>query len=274
VYAIQAGRARILEAMGPESRVQVGNFIYWHIRPAVTEGELIEPYRQVVGHVNRGGLRHLHLSEVSAAGSYLNPLRSGGRLLSPWRDTSRPVLSHLDIRPDGRVYVKAFTPQSFHELTRYLTPVLAPAALAYEVFDSRGRRVVPLRWALRGTHVVSFSLAARLYAPDAHSGGFGCFATRVICKPNWDYVLAGGLAPALEPSALAPGRYRMSAYAWDWAGNTAARDAWFEIRAHGWPRLASVSGPPASRSSPCRRSCSRSHRRSGHRVTPAPGGAR
>jgi hypothetical protein len=89
-----------------------------------------------------------------------------------------------------------------------------------------GRAITGLRWALRGTHVYPFSLRHRIYAPGARGGGFVCFAYHPRCTPNWSYKLAGGLAPRLQ---LRPGIYRLHIYAWDWAGNTTARDVRFVV---------------------------------------------
>ena len=229
VYPMQPGRAHIIQSVGADSRVQVGNFIYWHVIPRVREGALVRPYRTVVGVLKPHAFGHLHLSEVDAAGAYLNPLRPGGRVLTPWVDTERPVIGRPRFRPDGTVLVRAFDPQSFHVHTTYETPVLAPAGLAYRVFDRRGRPVTTLHWALRGTHLLPYGLTRRIYEPEARQPGFSCFATRAICKPNWDYNLAGGLAPRLTGLFLPAGRYRLSIYAWDWAGNITARDARFTI---------------------------------------------
>jgi hypothetical protein len=51
-----------------------------------------------------------------------------------------------------------------------------------------------------------------------------CFAFRVRCVPNWVYWLAGGLTEPLPLAGLPRGRYRLTVYAWDWAGNTSALD--------------------------------------------------
>ena len=215
---LQAGRAHIIEERGPEERVQVGNYIYWHVHIAVSEGEPVVPYQTVVGRVKRG-FGHLHLSEVDASGRYLNPLRPGGRVLSPWRDTVPPVIGAPRFLGGGRVVVEAFDPQSFRRRTTYRTPVLAPAALAWRVFDSRARRAGPLHFAYRGSQHLPFSLDRSVWAPGARNPGFTCFATRAICKPTWRYVLAGGLAPRLTRSSGL-----LTVYAWDWQGNVRARD--------------------------------------------------
>ena len=237
VYAIQPGYAHILVPSGGEARVRIGNYIYWHVAIAVKEGEYVKPYSTLVGRVNRHRYGHLHLSEVTASGAFLNPLRPGGRVLSPWNDAVGPVIGRPRLLPDGRVVVKAFDPQSFGVRTTYETPVLAPAGLAFRVFDARDRGFANLHWALRSNRVLPGQLARQLYAPDAKQPGFSCFATRVICKPNWDFVLAGGLAPRLGGLGLSPGRYRLSVYAWDYAGNVTARDVWFRIEPGGLIRL-------------------------------------
>jgi hypothetical protein len=190
--------------------------------------------------VNRHRYGHLHLSEVTASGEFLNPLRPGGRVLSPWHDSAAPVIGRPVVSADGRATVKAFDPQSFNVRTTYETPVLAPAGLAYQVFGGRRQLIVPLHWALRGNRVLPGSQAPLLYAPDARQPGFSCFATQRICKPNWDFVLAGGLAPRLGAAGLRPGRYRLDVYAWDYEGNVTARDAWFRVPPGG------LIAPPAS----------------------------
>ena len=148
VYAIQSGRAHILQRRGVDERVRIGNYIYWHVVLRVHEGQWVPSYHKVVGIVIRY-VRHLHLSEVRGA-EYLNPLRPRGRALSPWSDGEPPVIARPAIRSDGSVTVAAFDPQSFLTRTGYVTPVLAPAALAYRLYRASGRPVGPLRWAFRG----------------------------------------------------------------------------------------------------------------------------
>ena len=226
VYAIQPGVVHVIESSGAEERVKVGNFIYWHIKHLVHEGQRVRPYKTVLGLI-KPGFGHLHLSEVDFGNHYLNPLRPGGRAVGPWRDTAPPVIGRPAFRGGGRVYIKAFDRQSFVVRTTFITPVLSLAGLAWRVFDSHGHAVGPLEWAFRGTQVLPFSMDRSIWAPDAHRPGFTCFALRVICKPNWDYVLAGGLAPGLSRSTLEACGCRLSVYAWDYASNSVARDFFF-----------------------------------------------
>src|SRR4051812_25024505 len=228
IYAIQSGYAHILHAGDSAARVRVGNYIYWHVKLRVHEGQFVRAYTTVLGYTLRW-MRHLHLSEVSGSNSnYLNPLRPGGRVLTPWTDTEPPVLGRVSVGRDGSATVEAFDPQSFAPQIYYETPVLAPAALAYRVFGANGAALGRLEWAFRGSHWLPNALAATVFAPGAHSPGFFCFARRVVCRPVWTYRLAGGLAPRLPLAALA-GRVRLTVYAWDWAGNVTARDTWLNL---------------------------------------------
>lgn len=234
VFAIQPGRAHVIQATGDDSRVQVANFIYWHIRPQVREGQRIAAYRQMVGRITAGH-GHLHLSEVDAAGRYLNPLRPGGRALAPWRDSQPPVLDHPRLARTGEVTLRVFDPQSFRVTTTYQTPIIAPAAVGYRIFDNDGKRLGPLRWALRGSQNLEWTAqrAAAIYASGSYPVHAGCFEHQAVCRPDYIYVLAGGLAPSLTGLGLGAGRYRLAAYAWDWAGNASARDAWFTVHSDG-----------------------------------------
>jgi murein DD-endopeptidase MepM/ murein hydrolase activator NlpD len=224
IYAIQSGYAHILHYGDSAARVQVGNYIYWHVNLRVREGQYVRAYHTVLGYTLKW-TRHLHLSEVDGAGSYLNPLRPGGRALTPWSDTEPPVIGRTIVSADGSAVVDVFDPQSFVPKIYYETPVLAPAAVAYRLFDAAGASIGGLEWALRGSRWLPNYLAGTVFAPDAHSPGFLCFARQVVCKPLWRYRLAGGLAPRLPLYGLR-GRVRLTVYAWDWAGNLTARDTW------------------------------------------------
>jgi hypothetical protein len=150
IYAIQPGRAHVIQARGGDARVQIGSYIYWHVTLAVGEGEYVPAYRRAIGKVMYN-FRHLHLSEVDASGRYLNPLRPAGRGLVPWEDLEPPVIGRPQVDSDGTALVSSFDPQSYVVRTGYLTPVLAPAALAYRLFNVAGNPIGPLHWAFRGT---------------------------------------------------------------------------------------------------------------------------
>jgi hypothetical protein len=222
VYAIQSGRAQIRYPGTGDVNVDVGNFYYWHINPAVSNGQYVVAYKTVIGRV-LNGFYHVALSEGSTS-RYLNPLRPGGSL-RPYTDTEPPVIGIPHVFADGRVIVGAFDPQSFVQKgLPYETPVLAPSSLAWRLYDASGRALTGLEWAMRGSQNYPPNLRPIIFAPGASNPGFACFSTKRRCVPNWVYWLAGGLTPRLPLSSLARGRYRLTVYAWDWAGNTSARD--------------------------------------------------
>jgi hypothetical protein len=246
VYAVQPGVARVLAPSGPDARIQVGNYIYWHINPKVTTGDLVTPFKTVLGTV-MAGYGHMAFSEIGADGQYANPLRPQGSVLRPYVDRAAPVIGRPSVSSDGQVVAPAYDPQTFIRKTRYYTPVLAPAAVAYRLYDSHGSPVTPLEWAFRGTHLLQFAQRSLIYAPGAHDPGYNCFATRSVCIPRWTYRVADGLAPPL-PTTLDPGRYRLTIYAWDWTDNATALDTTLTLTSNGWKPIghvpASLSGIP------------------------------
>ena len=224
VYALQGGIARVTR-QGVDTNVQVGRFVYFHLTPTVSTGQHVRPYSTMIGRILTPA-GHVHLTDELGR-TELNPLRPGGRAVGPYHDTEAPVIGTPEFRGQGQVDVPVYDPQSYVRRTTYYTPVLAPAALAYRVRTFRGRPVTHLRWALRGTHVYPFALRHRIYAHGSRGGGWLCFAYHPRCTPSWRYHLAGGLAPRLP--RLRPGLYRLTVYAWDWAGNTTARDERFVL---------------------------------------------
>jgi hypothetical protein len=232
VYAVQPGVAQVLAPSGPDGRIQVGNYIYWHINPKVTTGELVTPFKTVLGTV-MSGYGHMAFSEVGSDGQYANPLRPEGTVLKPYADHARPVIGSPSVSRDGQVVAPAYDPQTFIRKTKYYTPVLAPAAVAYRLYNSHGDPVTPLEWSFRGTHLLQFAERSLIYAPGARDPGYNCFATRTVCIPRWIYRVADGLAPPL-PATLDPGRYRLTIYAWDWANNKTALDTTVTMTANGW----------------------------------------
>jgi len=232
VYAVQPGVAQVLAPSGANARVQVGNYIYWHIVPRVQTGEDVIPFRTVLGTVMTG-YGHIAFSELGDGGQYVNPLRPGGTVLEPYVDRAPPVIGSPVLGTGGQVIVPAYDPQTYVRRTTYVTPVLAPAAIAYQLYGAKGTAVTALQWAFRGSQLLPYAERSLIYAPGSHAPGFACFATRPVCVPRWIYRVAGGLAPPL-PSTLAPGRYRLTIYAWDWADNTTALDTTVRFTASGW----------------------------------------
>lgn len=221
VYAIQSGFAQIRYRGSGDVNVDIGSFDYWHIAPTVSDGQYVVAYRTKIGAVLHG-FGHLALSEGSPS-DYLNPLRPGGSL-RPYKDSEPPVIGIPRVFADGRVSVAAFDPQSFVQKESYETPVLGPSSLAWRLYDFRGRALTGLEWAMRGSQNYPPAMKPLIFAPGARNPGFFCFYRRVRCIPNWVFWLAGGVTEPLALGSLAPGRYRLTVYAWDWAGNTSALD--------------------------------------------------
>ncbi len=147
----------------------------------------------------------------------------GGRVLAPWGDRDPPVIGRPRLVGGGRVLIAAFDPQTTVSRVYYPTPVLAPAALAWRLFSAAGRPLTRLWWAYRGTRVLAHGLEWDVFARGASRPGFLCFITARLCRPDWYFRLAGGLTPPL-PRLARGRRYRLTAYAWDRAGNATARD--------------------------------------------------
>jgi hypothetical protein len=226
VYAIQSGYASIRYPGTGDVNVDVGNFYYWHINPTVSDGQYVVAYKTEIGQV-LNGFGHVALSEGNTS-DYLNPLRPGGSL-RPYTDSERPIIGIPRVFADGRVVVGAFDPQSFVQREHYETPVLAPSSLAWRLYEARGRALTGLEWAMRGSQNYPPGLRPVIFAPGASNPGFACFYTQVRCIPNWVYWLAGGLTQPLPLAGLPRGRYRLTVYAWDWAGNASALDYWFTV---------------------------------------------
>ena len=70
---------------------------YWHISPAVRDGQRVVAYRTVVGYVE-APWGHVHFSEMRD-GVYVNPLRPGA--LGPFADQTRPVIRNLRLERAG-----------------------------------------------------------------------------------------------------------------------------------------------------------------------------
>src|SRR6266545_7094764 len=72
-------------------------FAYWHVVPAVRNGEHAVAYRTPIGRI-ASGWDHVHFGE-SRGGIALNPFRREG--LTPYRDGTKPVIHRLGFERDG-----------------------------------------------------------------------------------------------------------------------------------------------------------------------------
>ena len=124
VVRLESFRPEVVAIVGRDDRTELQ---YWHIRPAVANGQRVRAYRTVVGRVE-APWEHVHFSEMRD-GVYLNPLRPGA--LGPFVDTTRPWIKQLRAERDGRPMPVAATHGS--------------VALVVEAYDTTPI-AVPGRW--------------------------------------------------------------------------------------------------------------------------------
>ena len=230
VYATLDGVVR-LETFRPEVVSIVGRdghteLQYWHIRPAVANGEGVSAYITVVGWVE-APWEHVHFSEMRD-GVYVNPLRPGA--LGPYADTTRPRVKELGATLDGSVIptratrgtielvVEAYDETPIPVPGRWGGKPVTPALLRWRVTSGAGRVVQGWRTAL--DH--------RLVEPQDEAFGTHYARWTRQNKRNRIGRYRFVLAAAWDTRELADGRYVVEVVASDVSGNrTVAR---FPIR--------------------------------------------
>jgi hypothetical protein len=96
VYAVAGGTVHLEDARAISVAAGGVDFGYWHVVPAVKHRQRVTRH-QLLGHVDAPWL-HVHFAE-RRNGMYRNPLRKAG--LTPWRDTTRPVVTAVSFLVDG-----------------------------------------------------------------------------------------------------------------------------------------------------------------------------
>ena len=197
VYASTSGRI-VWEPQRPETiaiRTADGTvFAYWHIVPAVHNGEYAVAYRTVLGHISKGW-EHVHLAEL-VDGRYVNPLRRGA--ITPYADTTRPTVHAFSFERNGKAIGH--------------TRLAGQLDLVAEVEDETPV-VVPGRWA--GKPVMPALVQWRLVGRRGSASGWRTAVdfSRTIPAPDQ---FAAVYAPwTRQNHAWRPGRYRLN-LARDW----------------------------------------------------------
>jgi hypothetical protein len=95
VYPVSSGTARLIDAAAVAVRSPGHKFQYFHITPAVYDGQHVVAGRTVLGHVIRG-VNHVHLTEIRGRRVW-NPLAAGG--IAPYRDHTVPEVDAIVARP-------------------------------------------------------------------------------------------------------------------------------------------------------------------------------
>lgn len=98
VYAVRRGVVHLEGARSLSVADGELDFGYWHVIPAVRHHERVAK-REVLGHVEARWLR-LHFAEHRNE-IYRDPLRPGA--LSPWQDTTAPLVTRIVLSRNGRV---------------------------------------------------------------------------------------------------------------------------------------------------------------------------
>ena len=95
VYPVISGTARLIDAAAVAVRSLGHKFQYFHIIPAVHDGQHVVAGRTVLGRVIRG-VNHVHLTEIRGRRVW-NPLATGG--IVPYRDRTIPEVDAIMARP-------------------------------------------------------------------------------------------------------------------------------------------------------------------------------
>ena len=146
VYATASGTV-VWEPERPETiavRSDDGRvFAYWHIVPAVQNGQHAVAYRTMLGHISKGW-GHVHLAEL-VDGRYVNPLRRGA--ITPYEDRTRPTVHAFSFEREGRALGASRLASRFDLVAEAWddTPMAVPGKWA-------SKPVMPavVRWRIRG----------------------------------------------------------------------------------------------------------------------------
>ena len=96
VYPVRSGVAHLRSGETVVVSSGAGEaFEYWHIVPAVDEGEHVTAYTTVLGRIRAGECEHVHLTELQD-GRPVNPLAPGH--LTPYGDHTRPCVTAARFR--------------------------------------------------------------------------------------------------------------------------------------------------------------------------------
>lgn len=228
VYATLDGIVR-LESFRPETVSILGRdghteLQYWHVKPAVHNGQRVKAYSTVVGWA-LAPWEHVHFSE-RRDGVYVNPLRPGA--LGPFADGTRPSVKQLRAEARGRplsvargsvdLVVEAYDETPIAVPGRWGGKPVTPALLRWRLTTVSGRVVLPWRSAI--DHRLTIP------ANDLYSTQYGRWTRqnkrnrpgrfRFVIESGWD------------TRTVADGRYVVEVAASDLSGNSAA--ARFPIR--------------------------------------------
>jgi murein DD-endopeptidase MepM/ murein hydrolase activator NlpD len=247
VYAVESGVVRTVRSGYSvcERTADGRSFVYTHISPLVRPGQSVTAGVTVLGRVKIWN-EHLHFSEFSANGGAVDPLLSGH--LTPYRDTTRPVVAALEVRAGGRIVppfelrgrvaliADAFDPtmpigQVPFAVTRFARdgfPV-APASVSWSLSTLQGETLV------RGT---AFDFRGGIPSRAAFWTVYarGTYQNRPPIFPRYHKEMPGrflfGLTRDLDTRKLRDGVYVVTITAVDARSNAGRLETRIEIRNH------------------------------------------
>ena len=97
VYPVISGTARLIDGAAVLVRSPGHKFQYFHIHPAVHNGQHVLALRTVLGYVIHAA-NHVHLTEIRGRRVW-NPLAQGG--IAPYADRTTPTVDAIFARPAG-----------------------------------------------------------------------------------------------------------------------------------------------------------------------------
>ena len=201
-------------------------FAYWHIVPAVHNGEYAVAYRTVLGHISKGW-EHVHLAEL-VDGRYVNPLRRGA--ITPYADTTRPTVHAFSFERNGKAIGRTRARRAVRSCCRGRgrDPGGRARALGRQARHARARPV-----AARADEGLGVRMANRDRLL-AHHPGAGSVRSRLRtvdapepCVASWP--LSAQSRAGLGQSTLSDGRQSLDVASIDTRGNRGRSSTVFSI---------------------------------------------
>lgn len=247
VYPVESGVVRSVRTnYSVEVRAADGRyFTYTHIQTLVQPGQAVTAGVTVLGRVKIWN-EHLHFSEFSAGGGVANPLLPGH--LTPYKDTTRPVVARLEVRADGQT-VPPFELRGRIDLIADVYDAPTPVSkVRFPVtkFARDGFGITPaaLTWSLsrldtgktviRKTTVVDYRKTVPDKAAFWQVYARGTYQNRAAVTPRYHQQMPGKylflLRSGLDTTQLTDGVYLVTVIAKDTRGNTGKLVSRIEIR--------------------------------------------
>lgn len=228
VYATASGRI-VWEPQRPETiAIRAGNgavFAYWHIVPAVRNGEYAVASKTLLGRIARGW-GHVHLAEL-VDGRYVNPLRPGA--LTPYADSTRPTIHTFSFERDGRSIGRTKLRGRFDLVAETLdeTPMPVPGKWA-------NKPVMPavVRWRILGARSghawrTAIDFSATIPAPGMFDTVYAPWTRQNHPWRSGRYRLQ--IARGWDSASLRNGEHVLEVEAIDTRGNRAKRAIRFSV---------------------------------------------